>query len=272
MTADPDLPGWSAIRVLGVGPGDGLFDRLATAPGNEALRVDVADTARNALFRVMGGGYDLVIVKSGLPELESAKFVATLRTVGVVVPVLVIDAVGGVERCVHALRSGADDYLTQPIHLEELSARVLALLRRRTRTQPRDSGAQAATLHAPGVVLDRISRVVTIDSVDVTLRPTEFRLLEYLMANQGRIVTRRILLESVWQRRFDPCTNVIDVHIKQLRKKLNDPDGERYIRTVRGAGYRFESVFDGDAGAGSTRGKRRARAGYKPSDRAGRTL
>lgn len=234
-----DFPGWTAIRVLGVGQNKALFDRFATAPGNEGLLVEIADTARNALFRVMGGGCDLVIVKDGWPELDGAKFVATMRTAGVSVPVLVIDGVGGVERCVRALRSGADDYLIQPVDLEELSARVLALLRRRTRRQPGDRAEAATTLHASGIVLDRITRVVTVDSTDVTLRPTEFRLLEYLMVNQDRIVTRRMMLETVWRRSFDPCTNVIDVHIKQLRRKLNDPDGVRYIKTIRGAGYQF---------------------------------
>ncbi|HKT95683.1 MAG TPA: response regulator transcription factor [Paraburkholderia sp.] len=263
-----DFPGWSAIRVLGVGPNDVFFERFAAAPGNEGLLVDVADTARNALFRVMGGGYDLVIVEDGLPQRDSAKFVATMRTAGVAVPVLVIDGAGGVDRCVRTLRSGADDYLTQPVDLEELSARVLALLRRRTRMQPCNSAAPVTTLHAPGMVLDRITRIVTVDSLAIALRPTEFRLLEYLMTNQGRIVTRRILLETVWRRSFDPCTNVIDVHIKQLRKKLNDPDGARYIKTIRGAGYRFE----GDASSGIPPGKRRARAGGKRSDREGRML
>ncbi|QBQ99831.1 response regulator transcription factor [Paraburkholderia pallida] len=240
----PDFPSWTAIRVLGVGQNKALFDRFAAAPGNEGLLVEVADTARNALFRVMDGGCDLVIVKDGWPELDGAKFVATMRTAGLAVPVLVIDTVGSVERCVHALRCGADDYLTQPVDLEELSARVLALLRRRMcriRVQPFDRTAPSTTLHGSGIVLDRITRVVTVDSTAVTLRPTEFRLLEYLMVNQDRIVTRRMLLEKVWRRSFDPCTNVIDVHIKQLRLKLNDPDGVRYIKTIRGAGYKFTS-------------------------------
>ncbi|NIE82510.1 MULTISPECIES: response regulator transcription factor [unclassified Burkholderia] len=137
-------------------------------------------------------------------------------------------------------RSGEDDYLSSPFVDEELAARVMALYRRQSRARPSPLAEPMLQLHAPGITLDRIRRVALIGSTLVMLRPTEFRLLEFMMLNPQRTVTRRMNLEAVWQRNFDPGTNVVEVHIKQLRSKLYDRDGSRFIRTVRGSsGYYF---------------------------------
>jgi two-component system OmpR family response regulator len=230
-------------RIFTVVPDDRVSRQIATSLQLEGFLVDSAITARDALYSVTGGGYELVIVEYSIADIDGPTLVSAMRATGVSVPILGVDADGNVERCVRMLKSGADDYQSSPLDFEELGARVQGLLRRRTRAQPSGIAGAVAQLQAASITLDRIRRTVIVDSKPVMLRPTEFRLLEFLMLNQNCVMTRRIILETVWQRKFNSVTNVIEVHIKELRKKIEDPAGTRFIRTVRGAGY----CFSGDA-------------------------
>lgn len=216
---------------------------IAQSLQRQGLSADDTASARDALYRVTSGAYALVIVAYDLPEIDGPALVAAMRATGLSVPMLAIDAQGSIERCVRMLKAGADDYQPFPLDLEELGARVLALLRRQARPPAPANDAAAARLQAGGIVLDRIRRIALVDATLVELRPTEFRLLEFLMLNADRVMTRRMILEAVWQHHFDPGTNLIEVHVKQLRAKLRDPNGRRFIHTVRRAGY----YFSGDA-------------------------
>lgn len=236
-------------HVLVIEPDDAQYRRIEAVLAQEGLWPQQAVTARDALHRVTGGGHALVIVAHDIADVDGPTIVAAMRATGVSVPILATDAAGSIERCLRMLKAGADDYQPSPIDFEELGARALALLRRQSRAPLPADPAASAQLRAAGIVLDRIRRIVFVDSTLVMLRPTEFRLLEFLMQNQDRVVTRRMILEAVWQHYFDPGTNLIEVHVKQLRGKLHDPDGKRFIRTVRCAGYYFSG--DGDVeGAG----------------------
>lgn len=235
-------------QILVIEPDDAQYRQIEAVLEREGLWPQQAVTARDALHRVTGGGHALVIVAHDIADVDGPTIVAAMRATGVNVPILATDASGSTERCLRMLKAGADDYQPLPIDFEELGARALALLRRQSRAPAPADPAASAQLHAAGIVLDRIRRIVFVDSTLVMLRPTEFRLLEFLMQNQDRVVTRRMILEAVWQHHFDPGTNLIEVHVKQLRAKLHDPNGKRFIRTVRRAGYYFSGDSDG-AGA-----------------------
>ncbi|MEK6424403.1 MAG: response regulator transcription factor [Burkholderia gladioli] len=233
--------------ILVIEPDAAQYRQIEAVLEREGLWPQQAVTARDALHRVTGGGHALVIVAHDIADVDGATIVAAMRATGVSVPILATDSAGSIERCLRMLKAGADDYQPSSIDFEELGARALALLRRQSRAPLPVDPAASAHLHAAGIVLDRIRRVVFVDSTLVMLRPTEFRLLEFLMQNQDRVVTRRMILEAVWQHHFDPGTNLIEVHVKQLRSKLHDRDGKRFIRTVRRAGYYFSGDGDGEA-------------------------
>ncbi|KGC10566.1 hypothetical protein DM48_6829 [Burkholderia gladioli] len=226
-------------RILLVEHDDTIARRITASLQREGWRVEHARVSHDALHRTIGGGYRLIIVAFDMPGINGMTLITAWRAIGMSAPILALDAASDTDRCVRMLRSGADDYLSFPFVDEELAARVMALHRRQSRARPSSPAEPMPQLHAPGITLDRIRRVALIDSTLVMLRPTEFRLLEFMMLNPQRTVTRRMILEAVWQRNFDPGTNVVEVHIKQLRNKLYDRDGSRFIRTVRGAGYYF---------------------------------
>ncbi|ALK30216.1 response regulator transcription factor [Burkholderia plantarii] len=226
-------------RILTIEPDAPLARRIAASLAREALTVEHAATAREALHHVTGGDYALVTVTHDIADIDGPTLVAAMRATGVALPILALDPDGSIERCVRMLKAGADDYQPFPLDFDELGARVHALLRRRDRPPAASTPEAAAQLRAPGIMLDRIRRIACVDATLVMLRPTEFRLLEFLMLNPDRVVTRRMILEAVWQHHFDPGTNLIEVHVKQLRKKIHDPAGRRFIRTVRRAGYYF---------------------------------
>jgi DNA-binding response OmpR family regulator len=192
--------------------------RTLTASG---LTVDVAHTGREGLVKVMGGDYDVVTLDRILPDLDGLTIVATMRGVGMETPVLVMSAMSEVDRRIQGLRAGADDYLPKPFSLDEMSARVEVLLRRRP------------------LELDLVRRKAKYRERELDLQPTEWRVLEFMMRHAGQILTRMMIFEAVWGCCFDPGTNLIDVHVGHLRKKI-DIAGERsMIRTIRGSGYLF---------------------------------
>ena len=174
------------------------------------------------------GGFDAAVVDVMLPGRSGIDLVRDLREEGSDVPILLLTALGRSEEKVRGLDAGADDYLTKPFDFSELSARLRALLRRA-------SGTPAPTLRAGPLELDPRLRQVTLQGAQVQLTPKEYSLLEYLLRNPGRPLSRAMIMEHVWGIRFDPGTNVVDVFINALRNKL-DP-GHTLIRTVRGVGY-----------------------------------
>ncbi|HEX4742975.1 MAG TPA: response regulator transcription factor [Caulobacteraceae bacterium] len=193
--------------------------------------VDVAESGREGLFLAAGEAYDVVVLDRMLPHTDGMTVLRTLRASGVRTPVLLLTALGGIDDRVEGLEAGADDYLVKPFAMAELLARLNALARRPP-TQDIPAVLQVADLK-----LDRLTRSVTRGGARVELQPREFQLLEYLMRNAGRVVTRTMLLESVWDFHFDPRTNIVETHMSRLRAKIDRGRANELIHTVRGAGY-----------------------------------
>jgi two-component system OmpR family response regulator len=193
---------------------------------------DHADNARDGLFLAASEPYDVIIMDRMLPgQIDGLTIIETLRTSGNHTPILVLSALADVDERIRGLQSGGDDYLTKPFAFGELLARLDALYRR-------NKGASTATVLEVGDLrMDLLSRKVTRSERTIALQPREFKLLEYLMQHAGQVVTRTMLLENVWDYKFEPHTNVVDVHISKLRQKI-DADFERpLLRTGRSAGY-----------------------------------
>lgn len=178
------------------------------------------------------GDYDVLVVDRMLPKLDGLSVIRSLREQKVETPVLILSALGQVDDRVKGLRAGGDDYLAKPYAFSELLARIEALARRRT-----GPVGEPTTYRVGDLELDRLSHNVTRAGEEIMLQPREFRLLEYLMKNAGRVVTRTMLLENVWDYHFDPQTNVIDVHMSRLRAKVDKGHERQLLQTVRGAGY-----------------------------------
>lgn len=181
-------------------------------------------------FLVSTQEYDLLILDLNLPRVDGVQILRRMRSADNNTPVLILTARSAVEDRVTLLDLGADDYLVKPFSFSELSARVRALLRRRAK--PIEGKLRIADLE-----LDRVNRRVTRGGKEIDLSPKEYALLEYLMSNAGRRVTRTMILEHVWQHSFDTSTNVVDVYINYLRKKVDGNLEPKLIRTVRGVGY-----------------------------------
>ena len=194
--------------------------------------VDHADNGRDGLFLASSERYDAIVLDRMLPGgIDGLGILEALRKIGNHTPVLILSALADVQERIQGLRAGGDDYLTKPFSFGELAARIDALVRR---SQP----AEAETVLTVGDLrLDRLSRKVTRADKHIQLQPREFKLLEFLMRHAGQVVTRTMLLESVWDYHFDPQTNVIDTHISNLRHKIDAEFGRPLLRTVRGAGY-----------------------------------
>ncbi|WP_028203976.1 response regulator transcription factor [Paraburkholderia nodosa] len=225
--------------VLVVEPDLAISENVARSLTGMGLSADIETTGRRAIGKLVGNGYRMAVLDLGLPDLDGLSIVASIRGLGVAIPMIVIDAAGSVERCIRALRSGADEYLTLPLDWEEFAARATAIIRREARRDLSSDASVSTVLHGNGIMLDRVLRSVSVEGNVVRLRPTEFRLLEFMMLNPGRVVTRAEIHEVVWHRRFDPGTNIIDVHVGQLRSKIGNSPASKIIRTVRGAGYLF---------------------------------
>ena len=196
--------------------------------------VDVVHSGREGLLMAAGGEYDVLIVDRMLPELDGLSLVRTLRATNNNTPVLFLSALGQVDDRVKGLRSGGDDYLAKPYAFSELLARIESLGRRRQ--GPLSSGPETV-LRYDDLVMDLLARRVERGGREIDLQPREFKLLEVLLRHAGQVMTRTMLLEKVWDYRFDPQTNVIDVHISRLRAKIDKGFTHPLIHTVRGAGY-----------------------------------
>ena len=193
--------------------------------------VDHAPNGRDGLFLAGGETYDVMIVDRMLPGLDGLGIVKTIRGAGVKTPALFLTTLGGIDDRVEGLEAGGDDYLVKPFAFAELIARVNALARRSSPTEVQ------TLLRVADLELDLLKRRVARGGKRIDLQPQEFKLLEYLMRHSGRVVTRTMLLESVWEFHFDPRTTVVETHISRLRSKIDQGFGEPLIHTVRGAGY-----------------------------------
>jgi two-component system OmpR family response regulator len=193
--------------------------------------VDHAPNARDGLFLAAGQRYDVMIVDRMLEGLDGLGTVRALRSSGVKTPVLFLTALSGIDERVAGLEAGGDDYLIKPYAFSELLARIEALARR-----PPIATVQTE-LRVADLQVDLVKRTVTRGGRRIELQPREFRLLEYLMKNAGRVVTRTMLLENVWDFHFDPKTNIVETHISRLRAKIDRGQGVELIQTVRGSGY-----------------------------------
>ena len=195
--------------------------------------VDHAENGQDGLFMGSTESYDAIIMDRMLPGgMDGLAIIENLRGTGNRTPILILSALSSVDERIKGLRAGGDDYLTKPFAFGELLARLDALVRR---TQ----GEDAATTHlAVGdLQMDLKSRKVSRGSRAIVLQPREFQLLEYLMRHVGQVVTRTMLLENVWDYHFDPQTNIVDVHISNLRQKIESQGETPLVKTVRGAGY-----------------------------------
>ena len=193
--------------------------------------VDDAADGEDGLTLALSRAYDVAIIDRMLPKMDGLRLVEDLREHGNTTPVLFLSALSEVDDRVKGLKAGGDDYLAKPYAFVELMARLDALMRRR---QP---SAVKTKLKVGDLELDLLTRTATRDDTVIDLQPREFRLLEYLMRHAGQVVTRTMLLESVWEYHFDPQTNVIDVHISRLRAKIDKGFDMPMLHTVRGAGY-----------------------------------
>jgi len=193
--------------------------------------VDYAAAGRDGLMLAVGETYDVIILDRMLPEIDGLAILRTLRASSVKTPVLLLTALGGIDDRVEGLEAGGDDYLVKPFAFAELLARVNALARRPP-TQD-----MAPELAVADLRLNIVKRTVTRGGRRIDLQPREFQLLEYLLRHAGRVVTRTMLLESVWDFHFDPKTNIVETHMSRLRGKVDRGHGSELIHTVRGAGY-----------------------------------
>ena len=205
---------------------------IAAALGDHGFDVDVAYTGRDGLLKAAAEKYEAVVLDRMLPgDLDGLAVLATMRTIGVETPVLILSALSAVDERVRGLRAGGDDYLTKPFEFIELTARLEVLVRRNA-IPARETNLQFGDLE-----VDLLTREVRRAGRAIELLPREYRLLEYLMRHPGRVVTRTMLFEEVWGYHYDPQTNVIDVHIGRLRRKLEEGGLSQLIHTVRGSGY-----------------------------------
>ena len=220
------------MRLLVVEDDAAIREFLNRGLTEAGYRMDTAADGKAALALAAEEAYDGFIIDLGLPDMDGLDLISRCRTLGHTAPVLILSARRSVDERVRGLEQGGDDYLTKPFALAELTARIRNLVRRGSAPQ-----SEALRLHVADLELDLVRREARRGSDLVQLTTQEFALLEYLVRNAGRVVTRTMILDRVWRMRIDPATNVVDVQIYRLRNKV-DSEGKRpLIHTIRGVGY-----------------------------------
>jgi two-component system OmpR family response regulator len=220
--------------VLVIEDDDGTADEIVTALCDRGYVLDRAADGTDGLERARAGAWDVLVVDRMLPGLDGLSVIETLRGEGIKTPVLVLSALSAVNDRVRGLRAGGDDYLAKPFALAELAARLEALLRRPA--DPRETLLRVGPLE-----LDLIARAARRGQRELELLPREFQLLEYMMRREGQVLTRAMLLENVWNYRFVPQTNLVDVHIGRLRRKVDAAGEPPMILSIRGAGFQLRA-------------------------------
>jgi two-component system, OmpR family, response regulator len=196
--------------------------------------VDVCGNGTDGLNYALSGVHDVIILDRMLPGMDGLTILKALRAKKNMTPAIILSALGQVDHRVEGLRAGGDDYLTKPFVFSELLARIDAVVRR---ADPRE--AEQTELNVDDLRLDLVARRAQRNGREIELLPREYRILEYLMRNAGKPVTRMMLLNHVWDYQFEPQANVVDVHISRLRRKIDLPGARPLIETIRGEGYRM---------------------------------
>jgi two-component system, OmpR family, copper resistance phosphate regulon response regulator CusR len=220
------------MRILLIEDEKGVAGFIRKGLEEEQYGVDVATDGEEGLALADAANYDLIVLDIMLPRMNGIEVCKQLRQRGVKTPILMLTARDAVEDKVRGLDSGADDYLTKPFLFDEFLARVRALLRRKS--------TEINELQCKDLRLDVHSHRAYTGDKELVLRPKEFALLEYLLRNKGRVLSRTQILENIWGYNHDPATNIVDVHVKTLREKISRRSKAEYIRTVRGTGYIIE--------------------------------
>jgi two-component system OmpR family response regulator len=220
-------------KILVVEDDASTADYVAKGLVENGYVVDRAADGRDGLFHALDGTYAAVILDRMLPGMDGLAVLGAMRAARVDTPVIILSALGSTDERVKGLKAGSDDYLVKPFAFSELLARLEALQRRGAA----NADAVVTSLLCGGLSMDLLSHRVERAGTRIDLQPREFRLLEFLLRNQGHVVTRTMLLEEVWDYHFDPGTNVIDVHISRLRRKIDEPGQAPLLHTVRGVGY-----------------------------------
>jgi two-component system, OmpR family, response regulator len=218
-------------RILVVEDDPETAGQLVESLTTSGYQVDLAASGNEALRCGVVSDYAVITIDRMLPDIDGIAVMRQLRDDGIVAPVLIISALGEVDDRVRGLRAGGDDYLVKPFSFVELLARIEALGRRS------DTVVKETILRVGDLAIDLVSRTASRRGKDIFLLPREFQLLEYLVRNEGRIVSRAMLLQHVWDLHFDPSTNIIDVYVGRVRRKVDDQQAYPLIHTVRGIGY-----------------------------------
>ncbi|PKF51950.1 response regulator transcription factor [Enterovibrio nigricans] len=220
------------MKILIIEDDSTTRDFIAKALNEHGYAVDIAEDGRSGLMMALSSQYQLVILDRMLPNFDGMKVLSALKSAEPELPILILSALDSVKDKVEGLTAGSDDYLTKPFALAELIARVDIIIHRAHRQSPVNSEMTYDCLK-----LDLKTHTAYCHHHQLTLQPKEFRLLQYFIEHSEQVVSRMRLFEAIWSYHFDPKTNVIDVHIANLRRKLEDADCADMLHTVRGAGY-----------------------------------
>lgn len=221
------------MRILLIEDDDDTAQYVARGLRRSGHLVERAQDGKDGLALATDGSHDVIVLDRMLPEMDGLSLAKKLRESGSQTPILFLTTMGGVDDRVEGLEAGGDDYLVKPFALAELVARVNSLTRRSHRT-----GSESATnLRVGDLEIDLLARTVVRGGRRIDLQPQEYRLLEYLARHEGRVVTRTMLIENVWELHFDPQTNIVESHMSRLRTKIDKDFPTQMIQTIRGAGY-----------------------------------
>ena len=220
-------------RVLVIEDDAATAEEILAELSSHGIAAEWAKDGREGLSRALDGVFDAITLDRMLPGLDGLDVVRTLREHAISTPVLMISALSDVDERVRGLRAGGDDYLTKPFASHEMAARIEVMLRRSVPQAP------PVRLRIDDLELDLIERKAYRRGRAIELLPAEFRLLEYMMRNSGQVLTRTMIFEAVWGYHFNPTTNIIEVHVARMRKKIDGAAEPPLIRTVRGSGYRL---------------------------------
>ena len=225
------MAGRTARHVLVIEDDGETAEQIADCLGANGYDVDCAADGESGLHRALAGSYVVMTVDRLLPHLDGLEIIRRLRLQGIATPALILSALGEVDERVRGLRAGGDDYLVKPFASQELLARVDALARRSA------AAVKETLLRVGDMELDLLARIARRQGREIELLPREFQLLEYLARNEGQVVSRAMLLQHVWDLHFDPMTNVIDVYVGRLRRKIDSGQAYPLLHTIRGVGF-----------------------------------
>lgn len=218
------------MRILVIEDEKSLSELIVKRLKNDGYSVDFALDGEEGLHYVKMASYDVILLDLMLPKIDGISVLKRIRSAKIVAPVLILTAKDSVLDKVNGLDAGADDYMSKPFSLEELSARVRALLRRQ-------SESKESVLSECNLELDTLKRIVTRDGMEIRMTSKEFAILEYLLRNKGRVLTREQIAEHAWNFDFDCDLNIINVYIRYLRSKIDEDFEPKLLHTIRGSGY-----------------------------------